>query len=92
VARLAVIGTVVRVRWIGLGAALAIAGVQLVWGRFLEHSLAQVLLAFGVALASAVRTAQRRARALGLPAADWPIVPRDGDAASDRVVPEERAA
>jgi len=90
VARLAVIGTAVRVRWIGLAAALAMAGVLLVWGRLLEHALAQVLLAFGVALASAVRTAQRRARALGLPPADWPI-PR-ATAAPDTIVPEERAA
>lgn len=62
-----------RPRWIGLAVSLLIASVLLVWGRLIGTGTAQVLLAFSVALASAVRTAERRARKLGLAPDQYPL-------------------
>jgi hypothetical protein len=73
VGRLGTTGGIARPRWLGLAFALLVASMLLVWGRLLATGTAQVLVAFGIALASAVRTAERRARALGLAPRDWPL-------------------
>ena len=47
----------------------------MVSGRLIVTGTAQVLLAFAVALASAVRTAERRARVLGMMPENWTLAP-----------------
>ena len=77
VGRLGVTDGIARPRWLGLAASLVVASIVLVWGRLIVTGTAQVLLAFAVALASAVRTAERRARVLGMPPEKWPFAPTD---------------
>ena len=82
VGRLGVTGGIARPRWLGLAASLVVASIGLVWGRLIVTGTAQVLLAFAVALASAVRTAERRARVLGMPPEKWPFAPTAATAAT----------
>lgn len=99
VGRLGMTGGIARPRWLGLGASLVVASFALVSGHLIETGTAQVLLAFAVALASAVRTAERRARSLGMSPEKWPFAPAPGAAAPVPPAPagpagadEERAA
>ena len=75
VGRLGMTGGIARPRWLGLATSLVVASIVLVGGHLIATGTAQILLAFAVALASAVRTAERRARVLGMSPENWPFAP-----------------